>query len=99
MSQPKAVVLNHTTYIVPRELMLFCLCDHCHNELNWRHTDATYELCSQCCEYAFRARPLSPKVDYYRVEKRKADLTNVARWLYRKSSPNGSQSSDRKDPK
>jgi hypothetical protein len=80
---PKPILITGTL-IVNRADLIFCHCPVCLNEVNWRHTDASFGLYAECCCHVFQAAPANSKLSMYRVEAKPADMTNVY-WLFRGS--------------
>lgn len=73
----KSTLIQVGDYIVPRSELLFCLCEKCLNEINWRHVDASYEINGHCCGLVIRGRPMNRHCSMYRLEVKPVDMRNV----------------------
>lgn len=78
---PKPTALGIGDWLLLRENLFFCVCPNCLRELNWRHSDASYQMTGECCAICYRTYPVKHDLQMYRIEGKKCDPTNVE-WLF-----------------
>lgn len=78
----RPVIITQAWTFIPIERMLFVICPVCLNEVNWQHTDASFELVGACCAIVHRATPANKSMKTYLVKSKPANMKNV-HWLHR----------------
>lgn len=74
-------LINSPVTHVERANLLFCVCNDCGCEINWRHFDASYELHAACCITSLRATPVRSDLEIYMVTAQSLpEFSNVVRF-------------------